>query len=29
MSHTTSGGCSTEAFKTTGGDGLFYCFASN
>ena len=29
MSHTTRGGCSIEAFKTTGGDGLFYCFAAN
>ncbi|CAN7410601.1 hypothetical protein LJR231_002614 [Phyllobacterium sp. LjRoot231] len=26
-SHTTRGGCTLEAFKTTGGDGLFYCFA--
>ena len=23
------GGCSQEAFKGTGGDGLFYCFAAN
>jgi hypothetical protein len=29
MSHATRGGCSVEAFKTTGGDGLFYCFAAN
>lgn len=28
-SHSTRGGCSNEAFKGTGGDGLFYCFASN
>ncbi|MDK1386234.1 hypothetical protein QN224_12530 [Sinorhizobium sp. 8-89] len=28
-SHTTRGGCTQEAFKTTGGDGLFYCFAAN
>jgi hypothetical protein len=27
--HASRGGCSLEAFKTTGGDGLFYCFASN
>jgi len=26
-SHTTRGGCSNEAFRSTGGDGLFYCFA--
>ena len=26
-SHTTRGGCTQEAFKSTGGDGLFYCFA--
>ncbi|WP_027998608.1 hypothetical protein [Sinorhizobium arboris] len=26
-SHLTRGGCSLEAFKSTGGDGLFYCFA--
>lgn len=29
MSHPTRGGCSIDAFKTTGGDGLFYCFATN
>ncbi|MBP2234881.1 hypothetical protein J2Z31_001373 [Sinorhizobium kostiense] len=28
-SHTTRGGCSNEAFRSTGGDGLFYCFAIN
>lgn len=28
-SHKTRGGCSNDAFKGTGGDGLFYCFASN
>lgn len=28
-SHPTRGGCTNEAFKGTGGDGLFYCFASN
>lgn len=28
-SHKTRGGCSNEAFKGTGGDGLFYCFATN
>jgi hypothetical protein len=28
-SHASRGGCSLEAFKTTGGDGLFYCFAAN
>jgi hypothetical protein len=27
-SHKTRGGCSTEAFKSTGGDGLVYCFAA-
>ncbi|WP_331374667.1 hypothetical protein [Sinorhizobium chiapasense] len=27
--HKTRGGCTVEAFKTTGGDGLFYCFAAN
>ena len=26
-SHTSRGGCSQEALKGTGGDGLFYCFA--
>ena len=29
QSHATRGGCSNEAFKGTGGDGLFYCFATN
>jgi len=28
-SHPTRGGCTIDAFKGTGGDGLFYCFASN
>lgn len=28
-SHATRGGCNQEAFKGTGGDGLFYCFAAN
>lgn len=28
-SHASRGGCSLEAFKGTGGDGLFYCFAAN
>ena len=28
-SHTTRGGCTIEAFKGTGGEGLFYCFAAN
>lgn len=28
-SHPTRGGCTIEAFKGTGGDGLFYCFATN
>lgn len=28
-SHPTRGGCTLEAFKGTGGDGLFYCFATN
>lgn len=28
-SHTTRGGCTVEAFKGTGGEGLFYCFAAN
>lgn len=27
-SHPTRGGCTIEAFKGTGGDGLFYCFAA-
>jgi hypothetical protein len=25
--HPTRGGCSQEALRSTGGDGLFYCFA--
>jgi hypothetical protein len=28
-SHASRGGCSQEALKGTGGDGLFYCFAIN
>ncbi|MCG5480130.1 hypothetical protein [Sinorhizobium alkalisoli] len=28
-SHSTRGGCTLEAFRSTGGDGLFYCFAAN
>lgn len=28
-SHATRGGCSQEALRGTGGDGLFYCFAAN
>ncbi|MCZ8543290.1 hypothetical protein OOJ09_03805 [Mesorhizobium qingshengii] len=28
-SHTSRGGCSQEALKGTGGDGLFYCFATD
>jgi hypothetical protein len=28
-SHPSRGGCSQEALKGTGGDGLFYCFAVN
>ncbi len=27
--HASRGGCSQEALKSTGGDGLFYCFAAN
>jgi hypothetical protein len=27
--HPSRGGCSQEALKGTGGDGLFYCFAAN
>ena len=27
-SHASRGGCSQEALKSTGGDGLFYCFAT-
>jgi hypothetical protein len=27
-SHPTRGGCSQEALRSTGGDGLFYCFAA-
>lgn len=26
-SHPTRGGCSQEALRSTGGDGLYYCFA--
>jgi hypothetical protein len=28
-SHASRGGCSLEALKSTGGDGLLYCFATN
>jgi hypothetical protein len=28
-SHPSRGGCSQEALKSTGGNGLFYCFAVN
>jgi hypothetical protein len=28
-SHQTRGGCSPQALKGTGGDGLLYCFAAN
>ena len=28
-SHPSRGGCSQDALKSTGGDGLFYCFAAN
>lgn len=28
-SHASRGGCSQEALKSTGGDGLFYCFATD
>ncbi len=28
-SHASRGGCSLEAFHGTGGDGLFYCFATD
>jgi hypothetical protein len=28
-SHLSRGGCSQDALKSTGGAGLFYCFASN
>lgn len=28
-SHASRGGCSQEALKGTGGNGLFYCFATN
>jgi len=28
-SHKSRGGCSQDAFKGTGGDGLFYCFVAN
>jgi len=27
--HPSRGGCSQDALKGTGGDGLFYCFAAN
>ncbi len=27
--HTTRGGCDQESLKSTGGDGLFYCFAAD
>jgi len=28
-SHPTRGGCSQDALRSTGGAGLFYCFATN
>jgi hypothetical protein len=28
-SHSSRGGCGMEALRSTGGDGLFYCFATN
>lgn len=28
-SHSSRGGCSQDALKSTGGAGLFYCFAAN
>ena len=28
-SHPSRGGCSQDALKSTGGAGLFYCFAAN
>ncbi|RWP32151.1 hypothetical protein [Mesorhizobium sp.] len=28
-SHASRGGCNQEALRSTGGDGLFYCFAVN
>ena len=28
-SHASRGGCSQDALKSTGGAGLFYCFATN
>ncbi|MDF1587077.1 hypothetical protein [Marinimicrococcus flavescens] len=28
-SHVTRGGCSQQALQSTGGAGLFYCFAAN
>ncbi|CCV12713.1 hypothetical protein [Mesorhizobium sp. STM 4661] len=28
-SHASRGGCNQEALRGTGGDGLFYCFATN
>jgi hypothetical protein len=27
--HASRGGCSQDALKSTGGDGLFYCFAAD
>jgi hypothetical protein len=29
LSRGTGGGCSQEALRSTGGNGLFYCFAGN
>ena len=29
MSHRSRGGCSQDALKSTGGAGLFYCFAAD
>jgi hypothetical protein len=28
-SHSSRGGCSQDALKSTGGNGFFYCFAAN
>jgi len=28
-SHPTRGGCTQDNLKSTGGDGLLYCFAAN
>ncbi len=28
-SHPTGGGCSLEALRGTGGEGLVYCFATD